>query len=124
SNSSSRDPRHPPSFPTRRSSDLSGSLIATASRDHTAKIWDLKSQRELATLGGSEQKVSAVAFTPDEKSVLTLSGDGKIKVWDLQALLKRGVLLRTTNIYGGFALSADPRVLATTDGAVHVWDLI
>src|SRR5207249_5532117 len=85
SNSSSRDPRHPPSFPTRRSSDLSGSLIATASRDHTAKIWDLKSQRELATLGGSEQKVSAVAFTPDEKSVLTLSGDGKIKVWDLRS---------------------------------------
>ncbi len=101
----------------------SGRLVATASRDRTAKLWDPKTLNELATLIGNDQQLANVVFTPDEKSVVTLGVDGEIKVWDLPALLQSSVLLTTTNVDADMALSADKRFLATSDGAVHLWDL-
>src|SRR5439155_14238265 len=104
----------------------SGGLIASGSLDRTAKLWDVKTHLELATLGGNDDRVCQVAFTPDEKSVLTLTGDGKIKVWDLHAVLGRGVLWSTPGIITRFQVSPDERTIATTDnvGGLHIWDLV
>jgi WD40 repeat protein len=86
----------------------------------------MAAQRELATLGGHEDWVCDVAFAPDERSVLTLSRDGKIKVWDIHGVLTRGELWRATNSIGGFAVSADERAVATRDslGVIEVRDLL
>jgi hypothetical protein len=43
----------------------------------------------LPTLGGNDDQVNEVAFTPDGNSVITQLGNGKIKVWDLRAVLGR-----------------------------------
>jgi WD40 repeat protein len=105
----------------------SGDLIASGGRDRSARLWDVKTHRELATLGGNDDQVSAVDFTTDEKSVvLTLSFDGKIKVWDLDAVLRRDVLWSKKGALGGLTISADERAAATGDklGEMHVWDLV
>ncbi|MFN0219467.1 MAG: toll/interleukin-1 receptor domain-containing protein [Hyphomicrobium sp.] len=56
--------------------------LLTTSRSGRARIWD--SQREdepRATLGAHEKAVSFAAFSPDSKSVLTVSAD-KAVLWD------------------------------------------
>ncbi|HLZ31918.1 MAG TPA: ABC transporter substrate-binding protein [Chloroflexota bacterium] len=63
--------------------DPSGSRIATASLDRTAKIWDVLSGREMLTLAGHQDGVSHVAFSPDGQRLATASWDGTAAVWDL-----------------------------------------
>jgi WD40 repeat protein len=45
-----------------------GQLLATASKDKTAKVWEAQSGKELLTLRGHSGSVFAVAFSPDGKA--------------------------------------------------------
>jgi len=58
-------------------------LIATASEDGTAKIWDADSGKKLLTLLGHNQPVLGVAFNPSGSRLATASTDGTVKVWDV-----------------------------------------
>jgi WD40 repeat protein/DNA-binding SARP family transcriptional activator len=70
---------------TRQVQDLAYSpdsaLLATASIDHTVRIWDAHTGQQLRVLDHPDA-VNNVAFTPDGKSVATLDFDGTIRVWD------------------------------------------
>ena len=69
-----------------------GKRLATASYDHTAKVWDAESGKELLTLRGHSDNVYGVAFSPDGKRLATASGDGTVQVYalDLRELLNLG----------------------------------
>jgi WD40 repeat protein len=56
---------------------------ATASRDRTARLWDVGSGRELATLQGHKEAVNLVIFSPDGHRVATASVDGALRLWPL-----------------------------------------
>jgi WD40 repeat protein len=63
-----------------------GKLIASASVDQTACVWDAATGKELYTLSGHVQGVLAVAFSPDGKQVITGSSDGTARIWRLDFL--------------------------------------
>ena len=58
-----------------------GSLLATASLDGTARVWDARTGRPLRAIEHPEG-VSNVAFSPDSRSLATLDFGGTIRVWD------------------------------------------
>jgi WD40 repeat protein len=72
-----------------------GRRILTGSRDRLVKVWDAASDgssaaqpaagpatgKELLTLRYHEQAITAVAFAPDGRSVLSASLDGTAIVW-------------------------------------------
>ncbi len=58
-----------------------GRLLAIASRDGTARVWDLAAGELLGTLTRHAGTVTGVAFSPDGL-VATASYDGKPRVWD------------------------------------------
>lgn len=60
-----------------------GRLIATASSDRTARLWDAGSATHLATLGGHENTVTGTAFAPGGQALLTVSRDGQLRLWDV-----------------------------------------
>jgi WD40 repeat protein len=60
-----------------------GQLIASASGDQTARLWDTDTGRERLTLKGHARGLSSVAFHPRGKLLATASGDGVIKLWEL-----------------------------------------
>ncbi len=60
-----------------------GTLVITGSLDKTAKIWDVKTGREILSLKTREKTV--VCFSPCGRRVLTGGRDGIIIIWDVQS---------------------------------------
>ena len=59
-----------------------GGLLATASTDHTARIWDLAHPDAQPTVLRHGAGVTSVAFAPDGTHVATGSDDAVARVWD------------------------------------------
>jgi WD40 repeat protein len=62
-----------------------GQLLATASTDRTAKVWDVSAGASAPplTLHGHTGPVLDVAFSPDGTRLVTVSGDGTARVYAL-----------------------------------------
>lgn len=63
-----------------------GSILATASADHTVKLWDVASGYLLKTLTGSTDAVRCLSFSPDGHLLATAGSDRKISIWDITSL--------------------------------------
>jgi hypothetical protein len=59
-----------------------GRLLATASTDRTARLWDPATGDCLRTLTGHAESVDGVAFSPDGRRLATASIDRTAKVWN------------------------------------------
>jgi WD40 repeat protein len=101
-----------------------GSMLATASQDGIARLWDPATGALIAKLTEHKAAVDDVAFSPDGTKLLTGSDDGTAKVWDLEA--RRSILTLEGQPQGvtTVAWSQDGRFIATGsyDGTVHLWD--
>jgi WD40 repeat protein len=59
-----------------------GRLLATASYDGTAGLWDPATGEHLRTLTGHDGPVLGVAFSPDGRLLATASYYDTAQVWD------------------------------------------
>jgi len=59
-----------------------GQTLASASKDRTIKLWDLRNGL-LRTLSGHSDAVRTVAISPDGQTLASGSWDKTIKVWNL-----------------------------------------
>jgi WD40 repeat protein len=59
----------------------SGQLLASGNFDKTIKMWNVQTGKELCTLNGHTQLVLSVAFTPDDKFLISVDNAGIIKIW-------------------------------------------
>ncbi len=62
----------------------SGALLASASYDNTAKLWDTTSGKCILTLRGHTHGVNTVAFNPSGTRLITSSDDGTIRFWSVR----------------------------------------
>ncbi len=66
-----------------------GRVLASASMDHSIRLWDFPSRTWLKTLQGHVSEVWSVTFSPDGKTVASGSKDGGVKLWPLGAQAKQ-----------------------------------
>ena len=59
-----------------------GSQLLTASYDKTARLWDVKTGRQIQAFVGHSWFVWSAAFSPDESQIVTASQDGSAIVWN------------------------------------------
>ncbi len=94
----------PPSPPLVRGGVGEGSILATGSRDGTAKLWRIDAQGRgtlLRSMRDNSGDVLCVAFSPDGGVLATGSRDGSIYLWDAAT----GGLLELLTGHGGEVLS-------------------
>ncbi len=69
----------------------SGALLATASADSNAMLWDPSTCQALRTLEGHTKGISDVAWSPNCQLLCTASDDATLRLWDVET----GACLRT-----------------------------
>ncbi len=108
-----------------------GEYLAAAADDKTIWITSLTQPGYELRLGGHEDKVNAVDFSPNGLMLATAGNDNRANLWDLRRT-PNGQLVatrRTTFLHGDWvtsvAFSPDNRLLATGsfDNTIAVWDL-
>jgi WD40 repeat protein len=104
-----------------------GKKVASGNWDHSIKIWNAETGKELQTLTGHRYDVSSVSFSPDGKKIAS-GGSDSIKIWDavtgkeLQTLTEN--IFRDTNV----SFSPDGKMIASgnRDGnknhSIKIWD--
>jgi RNA polymerase sigma factor (sigma-70 family) len=87
------------------------------------RLWDVKSAREVAVLGGHLSGVSQVAFAPDGKTLAAAHGNA-ILLWDIATGKERQQLPGHHAEVTGLTLSRHGKLLASadSDGCVCLWD--
>ncbi|WP_345555910.1 WD40 repeat domain-containing protein [Streptomonospora halophila] len=101
-----------------------GRLLATASRDGTARIWDAESGALRTELTGHLGMVESVSWSPDSARVATASRDGTVRLWDVESGTTVLRLADATDVVRGVAWSPTGAVVAgaSRDRTVRVWD--
>lgn len=99
-------------------------LVASGQYDHSLKVWDLESGKELRTLRGHSSHVLAVVLTPDGRRSLSGSRDGTLKLWDLAAV-ERAVSNEGHEGVKAIAITPDGQraVSAGSDWQLMAWDI-
>jgi WD40 repeat protein len=112
-----------------------GRLIATASWDQTARVWDVATGRCLHVLIGHGNQVQGVKFSPDGRLIATSGWDAMVRVWDTDTGRCLQVLTGGASGVPQMAFSPDGRLIATVDQhpprifapgwdeRVRVWDV-
>jgi WD40 repeat protein len=91
-----------------------GKSIASASRDKTARLWDVATGAEKWAILGHHDVVWTVQFSSDDKSILTAGADGTARLWDIATGNEVRRITGHTNAVTSAAFSPDDAWILTT----------
>ncbi len=63
-----------------------GLILGTGTQEKLVRMWDLKSQSNVATFEGHTQEVTSVSFSENGYHMASASADGTVRLWDLRKL--------------------------------------
>jgi WD40 repeat protein len=100
-----------------------GERMATASFDHTIKIWDVESGRVERTFTGHHDKVLTLAYSSDGRRLASAGLDGTVRLWDVAS--GQSIACRTSGnrCVQGVTFTPDGRRLIACGeaGVAEVW---
>jgi WD40 repeat protein len=100
-------------------------MLATASDDRTARIWDPLSGAPVRTLNGHDSWVFGVVFSPRGDQIATGSWDQTARIWDAATGECLATLAGHAGTVEAVAFSPSGALLATAsaDATARLWDV-
>ena len=101
-----------------------GSLMVSASRDRTLKVWETHSGAEVVTLSGHTNSVVDCKFSPDGRRIASASWDRTLKLWDVETGQEISTLSGHRRRVSACCFSHDSKFLlsASWDCSLRLWD--
>jgi WD40 repeat protein len=98
--------------------------VVTITADHTAKVWDAATGKELNTLTGHAGVVSSASFSPDGTRIVTTSADKTARVWNAATGKEVCILAGHTDSVTAASFSPDGTQIVTgsADTTARVWN--
>jgi WD40 repeat protein len=102
-----------------------GRRLASASSDHTVRLWDTETGVHQSTLAGHTDWVNGAVFSYDDRRLPSASYDYTVRLWDAEMGTPQSTLRGHTGIVKAVAFSQDARRLASAsdDRTVRLWDV-
>ncbi|WP_299487631.1 TIR domain-containing protein [Acaryochloris sp. IP29b_bin.137] len=100
-------------------------LLALASSDNTVKLWSFEKERIIKTLGGHNNTITSLRFSPNGKNLASASWDGTVKIWNIEKLDKPTVIESPNEVFTHLIFSPDGQklALATEENKLQLWQL-
>ncbi len=104
---------------------LNGTTLASGLEDGKIALWDITTQRNIATLEGYTGPVHSVAFSPDRTMIASGAYNRTVTLWDITTQRNIATLEGHTDAVTFVAFSPDGTTLASgaLDQTVKLWDV-
>src|SRR5271156_1137341 len=90
-----------------------GRRLASASNDHTVRLWDAETGTPQQTLKGHSDSVWAVTFSPNGQRLASASDDHTIRLWDAETGAPQQMLKGHSNSVHAVTFSPNGQRLAS-----------
>lgn len=99
-------------------------LYLISSHGNLLKMWEIDTHAPVREFIGHQELITSLHLSPDQNSLLSSSGDGTIRMWDIGS----GLLIKKFKIPGAVHMSifsADGRFVysAGSDRTIRMWDI-
>ena len=102
-----------------------GTIVASGARDSTIKLWDIATEKNIATLRGHKNIVTSLSFSPDGAILASGSNDETIMLWDIITERNIAMLKGHTGYVNSVSFSPGKTILASgsDDKTIKLWNV-